>query len=109
MRNSALTLLIGQENASSDPNILHYTSIADFTRRNPDCCALRRIVNPEFMVWDVELTILYRRQVSGPEPYYETTFQFGPKLENFDYTGFELSADDYNRSLTHRQGEHVIV
>jgi hypothetical protein len=71
-------------------------------RRNPSCCALHRVANPELLVWNVELTIYYRKQVSGPEPYYQATFQFGPKLENFDESGSPLSAENYHLFIAHR-------
>lgn len=108
MRDFGIRVLIQRDNASRDPNIVRYASVADFIRRNPGCCALHSIADPEVLVWNVELTVLYRRQASGPHPYCQATFQFGPKLENFDDSASALSAEEYHLFLAHRGEDQII-
>jgi hypothetical protein len=107
MRNIAVGQLIKEANAPPDPTLVHYDSITDFIRRNPDCCAVGRVAQSEPLVWDVDLTILYRRQTSGPEPYFERTVRFGPCLENMEDSGRALTPELYRLFVTHRHGQLV--
>jgi len=107
MRDVALQYVVSASNAA-DTNLVRYPSIADVIRRNPGCCALVDVADPEALVWNVKLIVRYRRQLSGPEPFGEQTFEFGPKLENIDWSARSLTPAMYRLLQTHRNGEHPI-
>ena|SRR5438067_13364752 len=109
VRNLALRQLIKEANASSDATMIHFNSIADFIAKNPDCCALRGMAKGASQVdlSKVQLTILYRRQAAGPEPYFERTVEFGPCIENMEDSGRTLTPKLHRLFITHRHEEVV--
>lgn len=109
IRNIALEQLVARSRATSDASQIHYASVADFLARNPDCCSVKGMPANAATgrVSNVELTILYRRQSDGAEPYFQQKVTFGHCLENMDETGRPLSEELYKLFLSHRHGEVV--
>ena len=92
----ALNKLIRVAQASTDPTIIHYRDEAQFREMNPDCCSIRIAKESIWSDDSGEITIFYRRQITGPEPFYLLRVAVGPCVDWMDESGSPLTEELYN-------------
>jgi hypothetical protein len=106
--NQVVSRIIMEGPRSSLTPRVQYATVEDFFRRNPSCCFITRPSPTPARTFqlplqsEVEVTIRYRRLVSGERPYSLRHVTIGPCPRDHDDSELPITMEEYNRSQNWR-------
>jgi hypothetical protein len=87
----AIRMVVARSQASDDSNLIKYRDERHFRLANPDCCSTEVAGTSPFEFDSGQVTLLYRRQVNGAEPFYVQHVAVGPCVHWQEESGRSLS------------------
>ena len=99
----AVTKLIRETQASSQPMEIQYKSLAHFFRENPNCCHVETPSNDsgsfDLPLKDpTRLAIVYRRSTTGEKPYYLRHITMAPCPHDAEESGHAMTEQEFQSS-----------